>query len=124
MVDGLKNVIFDEEPPEFESFTIDGTSGEIYEEEEVRAKNVKIVVSDDNLESVFTEEKTYSRDNGEVTAVGSKYKATVELDAVLGSPQEIAIGALDMSGNESGFYFILKYPLITPTASVSVTSPL
>ena len=116
----LKNLIFDYEDPVIDSITADGESISISEGDTIRAEKIIINLSDAYLDKVVTPDKTYTRDNGGITASGSTYKASVVFEGVMGSPKTTYFMAYDLSGREISIGFTHKYPLVTPTASVKV----
>lgn len=120
LVSGLKDLIFDEDEPVVEGIKIDGTAASISEGDTIRAEKVDITVSDINLDKIITPDNEYTRENGGVTASGSKYVGTATIEAEVGNPKTTYFMAYDMAGREISLGFTLKYPLITPTASVNV----
>ncbi len=117
----LKNLIFDYVDPVIDSIVVDGVSKSFGEGEVVRAEKIEITISDTNLDKVITPDAEYTRENGGVTAVGSTYKSTVVFKGIIGQPQDTYFMAFDKVGREISLGFTLKYPLITPNSSVSVS---
>ncbi len=120
----LDKVIFDPDPPVIpDEVAADGVTVSIPSDGILRAEKIILTITDRSLDKVEvsgSDTQTLTRTSGDVKADGDVYKAEVVLQATFGEAKSFTIKAVDMAGNSSTLDLTLKYPLITPTATVSV----
>ena len=109
----MEDLIFDEGAPIFEYVRLDGEEDDISEGETVIGEKAVFCVGDANLDKVVI-----SPDNTTINAEEGIVEGEVE--GTEGETKDITITAYDKAGRTTEFSFSLKYPLSTPTASVSV----
>ncbi len=116
----ILDLVFDEADPVISGTKVDGKAASIADEDQITAKNVVISIKDENLDSIVTPGKSYSRANGGVKENGGVWTADVDFTAEKGTSKKCTITAYDLSGRTTDLMFHLDYLKDVPTVSLSI----
>ncbi len=116
----ILDLVFDEADPVISGTKVDGKAASIADEDQITAKNVVISIKDENLDSIVTPGKSYSRENGGVKENGGVWTADVDFTAEKGTSKKCTITAYDLSGRTTDLMFHLDYLKDVPTVSLSI----
>ena len=116
----ILDLVFDEADPVISGTKVDGKAASIADEDRITAKNVVISIKDENLDSIVTPGKSYSRANGGVKENGGVWTADVDFTAEKGTSKKCTITAYDLSGRTTDLMFHLDYLKDVPTVSLSI----
>ncbi|MBP5262057.1 MAG: hypothetical protein J6Z43_08030 [Clostridiales bacterium] len=109
----FRTLVFDSVDPVIRNASADNEAATISDGSTIVADSLSFEIYDTYLESVTVDGTSYTVTNG---------TASVALNGVLEEPKTVEVYAIDKSGRELDLSFTLRYPMVDPTASVTVPS--